>query len=189
MVSQSAAGIRWTTRDLEVMPQNEWITYEIIDGELFVTKSPHRRHQRIAGKIFSALDAWSEQSGLGEPILSPGVILSDADNVIPDVVWVTKEKLAVIEDEAGHLTAMPELLVEVLSSGSQNISRDREAKLKLYSVRGAREYWIVDRFSKQIEVYRRENAKLVLATTLTAEDLLSSSLLPGFRCQVSQFFS
>ncbi|MGI8932857.1 MAG: Uma2 family endonuclease, partial [Phormidesmis sp.] len=83
MVSQSAAGVRWTTRDLEVMPQNEWITYEIIDGELFVTRSPHRRHQRIAGKIFSALDAWSEQSGLGEPILSPGVILSDADNVIP----------------------------------------------------------------------------------------------------------
>ncbi|WP_121971439.1 Uma2 family endonuclease [Leptolyngbya sp. BC1307] len=189
MVSQSAAGVRWTTRDLEVMPQNEWITYEIIDGELFVTRSPHRRHQRIAGKIFSALDAWSEQSGLGEPILSPGVILSDADNVIPDVVWVTKERLAVIEDEAGHLTGVPELLVEVLSSGSQNISRDREAKLKLYSVRGAREYWIVDRFSKQIEVYRRENAQLVLATTLTAEDLLSSSLLPGFRCQVSQFFS
>ena len=188
MVSQPVTGIRWTTRDLEVMPQNEWITYEIIDGELFVTRSPHRKHQRIIGKIHRALDVWSELSSLGEPILSPGVILSDADNVIPDLVWVSKERLAAIEDEAGHLISLPELLVEVLSSGSQNINRDREAKLKLYSLRGAQEYWIVDRFSKQLEVYRRENAQLALIATLTAADTLTSPLLPDFSCSVSQFF-
>lgn len=195
MVSQSVARVRWTTHDLEVMPQNEWITYEIIDGELFVTRSPHRMHQRIIGKIYRALDAWSDDSGLGEPILSPGVILSDADNVIPDLVWVTKERLVVIEDEAGHLTGMPELVIEVLSSGSQNISRDREAKLKLYSVRGAQEYWIVDRFSKQLEVYRHENvqltenAQLTLISTLTVEDSLTSSLLPNFLLPISQVFA
>lgn len=189
MVSKLATPVRWSIRDIEGLPKNEWTTYEIIDGELFVTRSPHRRHQRIAGKIFSVLDTWSEQSNLGEPILSPGVILSDADNIIPDVVWVTKERLAVIEDEAGHLTGLPELLVEVLSSGSQNISRDREAKLKLYSVWGAREYWIADRFSQQLEVYQRENARLVLTETLTAEDTLTSSLLPEFSCPVSQIFA
>ncbi len=189
MVTQPATGVRWTTRDLEVMPQNEWVTYEIIDGELFVTRSPHRKHQQIAGKIHRALDAWSDRSGLGEPILSPGVILSDADNVIPDVVWVSKERLAVIEDEAGHLTSLPELLIEVLSSGSQNINRDREAKLKLYSIRGAQEYWIADRFAKQLEVYRRENAQLVLVSTLTTEDTLTSPLLPDFSCLISQLFA
>lgn len=188
MVSQPATGIRWTTRDLEVMPQNEWITYEIIDGELFVTRSPHRRHQQIIGKIHRALDVWSDRSGLGEPILSPGVILSDADNVIPDIVWVSKERLAVIEDAAGHLTSLPELLVEVLSSGSQNISRDREAKLKLYSIWGAQEYWIADRFTMRLEVYRRENTQLVLVSTLTAEDTLTSPLLPDFSCPVSRLF-
>lgn len=189
MVSHTAtASVRWTTQDIEALPQNEWTTYEIIDGELFVTRSPHRRHQKLIGKINSALDIWSEKSGLGEPIISPGVVLSDADNIIPDLVWVTKETLAVIEDESGHLTAVPELVIEVLSSGSENIRRDREAKLKLYSVQGAQEYWIADRFLRQLEVYRRENAKLVLVATLTVNDAISSPLLAEFTCSVGQFF-
>lgn len=189
MVAQSATSVRWTVHDLDVLPQNEWTTYEIIDGELFMAKAPHRRHQQVGLEIGSALNDWSKQSGLGETIFAPGVILSDADNVIPDLVWVSKERMALIEDQAGHLTAMPELLVEILSPGSENIRRDREAKLKLYSVTGAQEYWIADRFSKQIEVYRRENNRLVLTETLTEKDTLRSPLLPGFSAKVSQFFS
>jgi Uma2 family endonuclease len=188
MVAQPATSIRWTVHDIEVLPQNEWTTYEIINGDLFVTRSPHRRHQQIGLEIGSALNIWSKQSGLGEAILAPGVILSDADNVIPDVVWISKARLALIEDESGHLTGMPELMVEILSSGEQNIRRDREAKLKLYSVQGAQEYWIADRFLKQIEVYRRENAQLVLTETLSVGDVLRSPLLPEFSCPISQIF-
>ena len=188
MVAQPATSVRWTIQDLEVLPQNEWTTYEIIDGELFVTRPPHRRHQQVGGRIYAALEAWSRQSSQGEAIFAPGVVLSDADNVIPDVVWVSTGKLAVIEDEAGHLTAIPELVVEVLSSGQDNIRRDKQAKLKLYSVQGAQEYWIADRFSKQLEVYRREGGKLVLVMTLMGSDTLTSPLLPGFQTSVSNFF-
>ncbi len=188
MISQPATQVRWSIQDIEGLPKNEWTTYEIIDGELFVTRSPHRRHQQIAHEICSALNIWSKQSRLGEAIFSPGVILSDADNVIPDVIWLTQERLAVIEDEAGHLRGMPELVVEVLSSGDSNIRRDREAKLKLYSVQGAQEYWIADRFLKQLEVYRREEGRLSLKMTLAGNDVLTSLLLPGFSCEISQFF-
>ena len=188
MVSQSAQRTRWNIHDIEVLPRNEWTTYEIIDGELFVTRSPHRRHQQVGGKIYAALDAWSVDSGLGEAIFTPGIVLSEADNIIPDAVWVTKARLAVIEDESGHLTGMPELLIEVLSPGAENIRRDREAKLKLYSMQGAQEYWIADRFAKRLEIYRREEGRLVLTMTLTIEDTLSSPLLPGFSYPVSQFF-
>lgn len=188
MISQPAQRIRWDIHDLEGLPQNEWTTYEIIDGELFVTRSPHRRHQQVGGKIYAALDAWSVDSDLGEAIFAPSIVLSDADNVIPDAVWVTKERLALIEDEAGHFTKLPELMIEVLSPGAENIRRDRQVKLKLYSAQGAQEYWIADRFEKRIEVYRREDGRLVLVMTLTAEDTISSPLLPGFSCLVSHFF-
>lgn len=59
---------------------------------------------------------------------------SDSDNVAPDVVWVSYERLAQIQDEAGHFRGAPELVVEVLSLGKEN--EDRAAKLKLYSVQG-----------------------------------------------------
>jgi Uma2 family endonuclease len=136
--------IRWTTADLEVLEADEWKRYEIIDGELFVTRAPHIKHQGAAGRIYARLLFWSEETGLGEPIATPGIIFTDADNVIPDVVWVSKERLSLIVDNEGHLTAAPELVVEVLSAGSENERRDLEAKLKLYSLKDVQEYWIVD---------------------------------------------
>ena len=189
MTSQAVEHIRWSVQDIDALPQNEWITYEIIDGELFVTRSPHRKHQQVAGRIYRALDARAQETGSGEAIFAPGIVLSDADNIIPEVVWVSHEKIGVIEDEAGHLTAIPELVVEALSPGIQNIRRDREAKLKLYSIQGAQEYWIIDRFTKQIEIYRREQARLTLVMTLGIEDTLKSPLLPGFDFEISQIFS
>ena len=49
-MSQAVGRVRWTVRDLEVLPQSEGTRYELIDGELFVTRSPHRRHQQVAGQ-------------------------------------------------------------------------------------------------------------------------------------------
>jgi Uma2 family endonuclease len=189
VMSQTAIeDIRWTTSDLELLPQNEWIRREIIDGELFVTRAPDWKHQRTCGKIFRQLDVWSESTGLGQSSVAPGIIFTEADNVIPDVVWASHERLVTLLDEAGHLTGAPELVVEVLSPGNENQRRDKEAKLKLYSARGVQEYWIANWQSQTLEIYRRDNAQLHLIATLIKDDLLSSPLLPDFSCPVSQFF-
>ena len=79
-------------------------------------------------------------------------------------------------------------MVEVLSAGKKNESRDREAKLKLYSVQGVHEYWIVSWLEQKVEVYRRSQGILKLTLTLYKQDELTSPLLPGFSCAVSQFF-
>lgn len=188
IMSQAIEGVRWTIHDLEVLPANEGTRYEIIHGELFVTRTPHHRHQQVCVKIARRLDTWSEFSGLGVTMITPGLIFSELDSVIPDVVWVSRERLAQIEDEAGHLAGAPELVIEVLSPGIQNERRDKEAKLKLYSVHGVREYWIVDRFTKQLKVYRRENTQLVLVATLIGNDEITSPLLPEFSCSIPCFF-
>jgi Uma2 family endonuclease len=187
-VNPAASGIRWTIQDVAALPDNEWIRYEIIDGELFVTRSPHHKHQQVTGRIFAALDGWSLHSGLGEASIMPGLIFSDADNVAPDVVWVSHERLAQIEDEAGHFRGAPELVVEVLSPGKANEDRDRLAKLKLYSTQGVKEYWIVDRIVQRIEIYRRAQAQLVMVATLLVGDRITSPLLPDFSCDVTRLF-
>ena len=180
--------LRWTTEDLELLPDNG-NRYEIIDGELFVTRAPHWMHQKVCGRTFSGLDAWSQSTGLGQAAINPEIIFSDTDNVIPDVVWASNEKLAALLDNAGHLTAAPELVVEVLSPGSENERRDKVAKLKLYSTRGVQEYWIVNWQTQQIEAYRREQAALKLVATLFVNDELTTPLLPGFVCVVGQLFA
>jgi len=157
--------IRWTVRDLEVMPDDwGWKRYEIIDGELFVTRAPHIRHQSAGGNIHVELTIWSRRTHLGEAFEAPGVIFTEADAVIPDVVWASNERLENGIDDAGHFMVAPELVVEVLSAGDKNEQRDRESKLKLYSLYGVQEYWIVNWRIKTIEVYRRQEAQLKLSS-------------------------
>lgn len=186
MLPLASEKVRWTTADLELFP-DDGKRYEIIDGELFVARAAHWRHQNVADNVCAELKIWSRQTGLGDAATTPGIIFSDADNVIPDVVWASNQRLEELLDEAGHLTGSPELVVEVLSPGAER--RDRELKLKLYSVQGVREYWIFDRQQRKIEVYRREDAILKLAATFFSEDNLTSPLLPGFSCPVERFFS
>ena len=180
--------VRWTTSDLELLSNDEWKRYEIIDGELFVARAPHFRHQSVIRNICTELQDWSEETGLGEAIPAPGLIFTEADNVIPDLIWISVDRLARFQDTAGHLTGAPELIIEVLSLGATNERRDREAKLKLYSIQGVEEYWIVDRELQQVEVHRQQNGILKQVAIHSAQDEITSPLLPGFRCLVQRFF-
>lgn len=179
--------VRWTTADLHLLPDSS-NRYEIIDGELLVTKAPHWGHQKAIINTAAELRAWSLTTQLGETVPTPGLIFTDADNVIPDVVWISHERLATALDDAGHLIVAPELIVEVLSPGVDNERRDREIKLKLYTSRGVQEYWILDWRLKQVEVYRRQTGILQLIATLFPGDSLTSPLLPEFTCAVERLF-
>ena len=173
--------------DLADFPDNGF-RYEIIGGELFISKHPHYQHQFTCGKIITFLQTWSLQTKLGQTVYAPGLIFADDDVVAPDVIWISLERRATALREDGQLHQAPELVVEVLSPGSVNERRDRQAKLDLYSRRGVREYWIVDLLARQVEVYRRKRKKLHLVETLHQKDKLESPLLPGFSCQVRDLF-
>ena len=182
------AMLRWTSQDLESLP-DDGKRYEIIDGELYVSKQPHLDHQLVCSRVWELLQIWSRQTKGGVAIFAPGVIFADDDDVAPDVIWISREQLAIALQPDGKLHSAPELAVEVLSPGVTNLRRDREAKLKLYSRRGVLEYWIVNWRERCIEIYRREEAVLKLHSTLYESDILQSPHLPGFSCQVSQIFS
>jgi Uma2 family endonuclease len=177
----------WRSSDLELLPDNG-AHYEIINGALFMSKSLHWHHQTTCGNVYMELKLWCRREGKGGVAITPGVIFSDANDVIPDIAWVSEGRLAELMDAAGHLTGAPDLAVEVLSFGVRNEERDRTAKRKLYETQGVREYWILDWRLKQIEVYRREQGELRLVATLLPEETLTSPLLPGFSCSVSALF-
>lgn len=181
------AKFRWKSADLDLLPK-DGKRYEIIDGKLFVTHAPHWGHQKTCGRIFAALDDWSLETRSGEASIGPGVLFTEADNVIPDVAWVSQSRLSVVLDESGHLIEAPDLAIEVLSLGAQNQRRDRELKLRLYSVKGVREYWILDWRLRQVAVYRRDSAQLSLQATLQVGDCLTSPMLSGFECSIERLF-
>src|SRR5689334_19736925 len=130
--------LRFTSADLELLPDVDGTRYEIIDGELHVSKSPQWEHQYVCLRLGAALENWNDQTGVGITTVAPGLVFAPDDDVIPDVAWTSRARLAAIRDDRGHFRAAPELVIEVLSPGAANERRDRELKLKLYSRQGVR---------------------------------------------------
>ncbi len=179
--------LRMTSADLANFP-DDGKRREIIDGELYVSTQPHWYHQVLCARFGQFLGEWGDESGRGQVAVAPGLIFAEDDDVAPDVVWASRERLARIL-EGGKLYAAPELVIEVLSPGRKNIARDRETKLKLYARRDADEYWIADWPRHAVEIYLRAGDTLTLAETLGPGDTLTTPLLPGFAVALDRLFA
>jgi Uma2 family endonuclease len=180
---------RWTVADVDRLPDDETKRLEIIDGQLFISDPTHWYHQRVCLELTVPLGLWSHQTDAGVAVMAPGIIFADDEAVAPDIVWISHERLATALEPDGKLHAAPELIAEVLSLGLSDEWRDREIKLKLYSRRGVREYWIVDWQQRRIEVFRRDDTALQLTATLLEGDTLDSPLLPCFALPLSELFA
>jgi len=175
---------RFTSEDLERLPDIEGVRYEIVDGDLFVSRQPHWHHQYTCDRVARPLHDWNDRTGLGLAMTVPGLLFTGDSDVVPDVVWISHDRLEGMVDAAGHLHGAPELVVEVVSPGRENERRDREVKLGLYNRQGVQEYWIVDWQRRTVDVYRRIDSDLRLVATLAGQDVLTTPLLPGFVCSL-----
>jgi Uma2 family endonuclease len=175
-----------TIIDLDSMP-DDGKRYEIIEGELLVSRAPNLTHQRVSGNLFAAFRGYLDHNPIGEILATPGVIFSEFSGVIPDVVFVSNERRA--EIAAGErIMGAPDLIIEIVSPGAENERRDRIAKRQLYGKYGVKEYWVVDPYNRTIEVYLFKEKSLRLHATYAEADEVISSVLPGFTCKVENIF-
>ena len=124
---------KFTSADLELMPNNGNL-YEIIEGELYVSRQPNYEHHYTCNRIGRFLDEWNGIKNLGVVLTAPGLIFADDDDVAPDVVWITRDRLKEAADKAGHLRSAPELVIEVLSPWqAQRVSRPRGQAQSLFA--------------------------------------------------------
>ena len=132
--------------DLETFPADN-LRREILDGKLYVTPSPSRRHQRVVGAVYRALSDYERRAG-GEAYVSPFDTVLSAQNVVePDVIYVAPDRLHTLGVKA--ILGVPSLFVEVLSPATEHL--DRGKKRAAYASFGVPEYWIVDADARTIE--------------------------------------
>jgi Uma2 family endonuclease len=66
--------------------------YELIGGELFVSRAPEISHQRVLLNLEVALGRYLKQNPIGILVPGTGLIFSDYDAVIPDLAFVRNER-------------------------------------------------------------------------------------------------
>ncbi len=175
-----------TINEIEAFP-DDGKRYEIIEGELHVSAAPNLNHQRISGNLFEFIRVFLRQNPIGELIATSGAIFNDINYVIPDLVFISNDQREAIATGV-NITGVPELIIEIVSSGSENEKRDRVVKKQLYGKYGVKEYWLVEPFRRVVEVYHLEGEALKLEATFTERDELVSSVLNGFQCKVENIF-
>jgi Uma2 family endonuclease len=156
--------------------------YEIIEGELYGTPSPSRRHQRFAGNLFVVLKQFAEGRGLGEVYAAPfDVILEETSVVVPDLLFVARDRVGIVTDRG--VRGAPDLIVEILSPGTAR--RDRVEKAKLYARHGVSHYWLADPEARILEVYELAEGQYRRSASLADDDRFSPSLFPGLTIPLS----
>ena len=61
--------------DLDAMPE-DGNRYEVIEGELFVSRAPGLPHQIVSGNIYYHLRSYIDKNPIGTIVTTPGLILS-----------------------------------------------------------------------------------------------------------------
>jgi Uma2 family endonuclease len=182
MNAQIAQNYRWKTSDLVRLPDEPLLRYELVDGELIVSRRPEWHHQKI---IRNVLYAFAELAASGgEALPEPGLVLGDEaeDNVVPDVAVILPDRLHLLSGL--KLSGAPNIAIEVVSPGS--IETDYVKKRELYRRIGVQEYWIVDGSKRTVEVWR-------FAGKATSElyrdgDTIRTDLIPSLAAVVSKLW-
>jgi Uma2 family endonuclease len=166
---------RLRARDLDDLP-HEWDTrYELIGGVLHMSKRPSFEHQDFLSRLLICIGPAVHEAG-GHVVPEPGLVWDDdgEDNVVPDLAVLLSVPAPPRREK---LRTCPDIVVEVLSEGEINRTRDLVDKRDLYFRRGALEYWIVDlaartllRLTRTADTWREQR--------LGASDRLSTPLLP-----------
>jgi Uma2 family endonuclease len=177
-----------TVADLDAFPEDDGNRYELIGGELFVSCAPGIPHQRVLANLIVGLSDYLKANPIGILVPGAGAIFSDYDAVIPDLAFVRNERWdQVVTGE--KFTGALDLVIEILSPGSQNRKRDLAAKRKLYGQYGVQEYWIVDSENREILILRLQGELLEHVAKLRGDDQITSPLLPNLKLKVSAVFN
>ena len=110
----------------------EHVRGEYIDGELVMSPSATRSHQRISLRLAMLLE---DALPSGYEVIEAWAWKPGDDEFIPDLMVFDAT------EEQARLTGLPHLVVEILST---DLARDMMHKAWKYAAAGLERYWIVD---------------------------------------------
>ena len=74
-------------------------------------------------------------------------------------------------------------MIEIVSQRQRDRQRDYEIKRDEYLRAGIREYWVIDRFERQLSVSAASQTR-----TYSSNDSYQTELLPGFELNLAELF-
>jgi Uma2 family endonuclease len=183
------------------MPQEafeEWVRerqgwdpnhYELLHGRIVMTPPAGYPHGEIAANVVALLHGFVKPRRLGRVFdSSQGFAFPSGDTLEPDATFISNQRWEAAPPpvDGKYLRVVPDLVVEVLSSGTA--SRDRGEKKAAYAENGVREYWIVDKTAHEIVVFALEGKRYGGERSFADGERAQSAVLVGLEFEVAEVF-
>jgi Uma2 family endonuclease len=166
-----------------VTDYDERFTYELIHGVLIASPVPGEAESdpnEELGMLLRVYRATHPQGpALDKTLTERYVAVTGGRRRADRVVWTGLGRLPDPDKD------IPSIVAEFVSRRRRDRVRDYEEKRDEYRAAGVQEYWIIDRFARQMTVFRAaptEPAELVVK----AEETYRTPLLPGFELPLAR---
>lgn len=158
---------------------NENLRFErTATGDLIIMPPAGGETSNCNAGLTAQLWIWNEQNKLGKVFDSSGGFkLPNGANRSPDGAWLKLERWNALtqQQKERFLPLCPDFVVELLSpSDSWRVAQE---KMREYRDNGARLGWLINRKSRQVEIYRQNQEVEVLENPVS---LSGEDVLPGF---------
>ena len=182
------SGMRLTVEEFMELP-DLWDKrkLELDEGVLYIMPRPRRGHGFLQFRLGRYADDYID--GFDEPpaelMMDFTVALSLEQRILlaPDLCLVLRGNPVIVNDR--RVEGAPDIMVEVLSSDR---NRDLVRKRQLYAEGGVQEYWNFDPVNDTATLLELRNGEYVQRAVLTADDTLTTPLLPGLAIPLADVF-
>ena len=160
---------------------------ELDEGELYIMPRPRTGHQFLQGDLIWYFQGYIR--GFDDPpaeVLHDVIVALSLESRIlfsPDLVIIMEGSSAVIADRM--VEGVPDTVAEILSSDRR---RDLVRKRQVYAEAGVPEYWIFDPRADTATLLELRDGEYVERAVLTADDTLTTPLLPGLAIPLADVF-
>jgi len=175
-----------TTEDLEGLPGQPGLRYELDEGKLVEMPGAGALHNLIVGLVYRLLFAFVSQKRLGLVFCDGAafVLRRDPDTVrIPDVSVVRRDRVPAAGIPEGFWPGAPDLAVEIVSPHDR--AEEVHERVRDYLGAGVRLVWVLWPKSRTMTVYWPDGTARELGPD---EKLTGGDVLPGFEMTVSDLF-
>jgi Uma2 family endonuclease len=173
-----------TAEEFQKLPETE-LRRELVRGKVVETMPPGGEHGSLAVTIAFLLRSWLKQNNLkGYVAVESGYLLArDPDTTRgPDVSYVRAERIPEAGIPKGFWHIAPDLAVEVVFPGET--ADEIRDKVHDFLAAGTPLVWVVYPRTQEVTAHTPDG----LARTYSPNDVLESGVLPGFKCNVKDFF-
>ena len=158
---------------------NEELRFErTARGELIIMPPTGGETSNRNGRLNQQLFNWADVNGTGITFDSSGGFkLPNGADRSPDAAWVKQERWDILtpEQKERFIPLCPDFVIELLSpSDSLKVIQE---KMQEYRDNGTRLGWLINRKSRQVEIYRLDQEVEVIESPAT---LSGENVLPGF---------